>query len=116
MIADMFNLILAKATAADVVSGGGIDITLPDTISLKGDGGLTKLWTDVSGLVFAFLAVMAFGGIIYSGIMMITSGGDATKFAAGKKNLIWSIIGIVIVVLSYVILVFVGKLTLEVIK
>ena len=93
-----------------------IKLTLPESITLEEDGGLSKLWNDVSGLVFAFLAAMAFISIIYSGVMMITSGGDAEKFAVGKKNLIWSIIGIVVVALSYLILQFVGALTGGIVK
>lgn len=65
----------------------------------------------LTSLIFAFLAVAAFVGIIYSAVMMITAGGDATKFAAGKKNLIWSIIGVVVIVLSYFIIKFVYNLT-----
>ena len=104
------DLLIGRAVAED------LKLTLPGSITINGDAGFNKLWDDVSGLIFAFLAVMSFIGIIYSGVMMITAGGDATKFAAGKKNLVWSIIGIIIVVLSYFIMRFVGTLTGEVIK
>ena len=98
-------------TKSALAADSDIKLTLPESIKLSGEGGFNKLWTDVSGLVLAFLAAAAFIGIVYSGVMMITAGGDATKFAAGKKNLIWSIIGIIIVVLSYFIIRFVYNLT-----
>lgn len=109
-MSQVFSIFLGRALAEDV------KLTLPKSITLNGDAGFNKLWDDVSGLVFAFLAAMAFIGIIYSGVMMITSGGDATKFATGKKNLIWSIIGIIVVVLAYFIMRFIGTLTGELIK
>ncbi len=47
------------------------------------------------------LAVVA---IIYSGIMYIMAGSDATKAEMAKKNLIWAIIGVVVIGLSLVII------------
>ena len=52
-------------------------------------------------LVFAgALAVIA---IVYSGIMYITAGGDPAKAEAAKKNLIWAILGVIIIALALVI-------------
>jgi len=82
-------------------------LTLPDSITYSGDADFVRVWNSVYNLVFAFLAVMAFVGIVYSGIMMITAGGDSTKFATGKKNLIWAIIGIVVLTISYFVTIFV---------
>lgn len=112
MTVKLLDLIGGRAVAAD----DAIKLTLPSSITLSGDSGFRKLWDDASGLVFALLATAAFIGIIYSGLMMITASGDATKFAAGKRNLIWSIIGIVVVALSYYIISFVYSLSGEVIK
>lgn len=47
------------------------------------------------------LAVIA---VVYSGIMYITAGGDSAKAEKGKNNLIWAIIGVVIISLAYVII------------
>ena len=112
MIDQMFPMFVGRALA----DATDIKLTLPPSITLGGDTGLSKLWSDIWGITFAFLAAMAFVGIIYSGVMMITAGGDATKFAAGKKNLLWSIIGIIIIVMSYFILIFIKTLTSELIE
>ena len=111
MTTKLFNLVIGRVLAAT----GDIQLTLPTSIGTSKDNYGTLVMTIIS-LIFAFLAAMAFIGIVYSGVMMITAGGDATKFATGKKNLLWSIIGIVVVTLSYFILQFVGTLTGEVIK
>lgn len=47
------------------------------------------------------LAVIA---IIYSGIIYITAGADTTKAETAKKNLIWAIIGVVVISLALVII------------
>ncbi|MDP3992681.1 MAG: hypothetical protein Q8Q05_00460 [bacterium] len=109
-MSQVLPIFLGRAVAAV----DNIKLTLPPSISTNTSNYGTLIMTVIS-LIFAFLAVMAFGGIIYSGVTMITSGGDATKFATGKKNLIWSIIGIIVVTLSYFILRFVGTLVEEII-
>lgn len=98
MISNLSQLLLVRVLA----QSADIKLTLPKTI-VDSTGGSAVVKT-ATNLVFAFLALMAFGGLIYSGVMMITSGGDATKFATGRKNLIWSIIGIVVVTLAYTII------------
>lgn len=113
MITKLLNIIIGRALADDATD---IKLTLPKKIIGTDIGNYGKLVMDIVSIIFAFLAAMAFIGIVYSGVMMITAGGDATKFATGKKNLIWSIIGIIVVTLSYFILRFVGTLTGEIIQ
>lgn len=50
------------------------------------------------------LAVIA---IIYSGIMYITSAGNQEQAEKAKKNLIWAIIGIILIALSLAIVAWV---------
>lgn len=47
------------------------------------------------------IAVLA---IVYSGVMYIMAGNDPNRAAAAKKNLTWSIIGLVVIMLGLVIL------------
>ncbi|MEK7534925.1 MAG: hypothetical protein AAB563_00775 [Patescibacteria group bacterium] len=108
MIDQMLSIFLGRARA-DVT-----DITLKLPNTLVDESGGSSILQNITDLAFAFLATMAFVGIIYSGVMMITAGGDATKFAAGKKNLLWSIIGIMIVVLSYFIIRLVYQLGIDI--
>jgi type IV secretory pathway VirB2 component (pilin) len=89
-----------------------IKLNLPDNIRAFNNGeGWKALIASVTELILAFLALAAFVGILYSGVMMITAGDDPAKFAAGKKNLIWSIIGIIVVMLAYFIVKFIYTLT-----
>ncbi len=54
----------------------------------------------------AVAAVAAFLGIIYSGFMMITSNGDVAQMAKAKTNLTWSVGGVIVISLAYVIVRF----------
>ncbi len=54
--------------------------------------------------ILGSLAVIA---IIYSGIMYITAGPDTARAEAAKKNLLWAIVGIVIILAAFLIVNFV---------
>ena len=54
----------------------------------------------VAGLVIGIGAVLS---LVYGGVLYITAGADENKSATGKRVIIYSVIAIVIVLLSYVI-------------
>lgn len=57
----------------------------------------------ISGLiswVFVAAGFLAVIFVIYGGYIMLTAGGDTSKIESGKKMIIWSIVGIVIVALA----------------
>ena len=69
---------------------------------------------DVAALVnsglntaYGIAAVVAVGYIIYGGITFATSNGDASKVGRARKMLLYSIIGLVVVILAYAITTFV---------
>lgn len=63
--------------------------------------GIDALFRNVVGMFTLIIAIAAFIAIVYSGLMMITSDGDASKMATARKNLLWAIIGLIVAVLSY---------------
>lgn len=93
---------LSTAYAADPTPIDAKSINLPTS---KFDG---KDLVDVlSGVIDWFVwlvSALAVIAIVYSGIMYMTAGGDETKAATAKKNLLWAILGIIIVFLSYAII------------
>ena len=84
--------------AADPPTIGGIT-TLP-TSHFDSVGALVL---GIINWLLLFTGAVAVFAIIYSGIMYMTAGGDVAKAEAARKNLIWAITGIVIIVLSFVI-------------
>jgi hypothetical protein len=71
---------------------------------------LTGLLNGVIDWLLGLAGSLAMIAIIYSGLMYITAGGDTAKAETAKKNLIWAIIGIVLITLAYVIIHEVGQI------
>lgn len=49
--------------------------------------------------------------IIYSGIRFITSGGDQKTISSARQTLVYAVIGLIVVILSFAIIYFIGYLT-----
>lgn len=58
----------------------------------------------LSGLVAVFL-------IIYAGFQYVTSNGDKEKVDAARKRITYAIIGLVFIVMSYTIILFISQVT-----
>lgn len=88
-------------------SGQPQQVVVPSGIPQELQGGLDtagKAFIQV-GYNYLFLAslVLTVIFILFSGIQFITSGGDADKLQQARKRLLYSIIGLAIVVLAFVI-------------
>jgi hypothetical protein len=93
----MAIFVIKKASAA--ATGDWGTIIFPST-KISSLTGLVSAIIDWLLVLAGALAVIA---IIYSGLMYITSGGDTAKAENAKKNLIWAIIGVVVIALALVI-------------
>ncbi len=99
--------LLALAQSNDVNRGlNSIKLLFP----IGGIGGANTL-TGPSGLIYRVISLMLFIAgalavffVIIGGYQYITSGGNEEQSEKGKKTLINAIIGIVVIVLSYVII------------
>lgn len=60
---------------------------------------------------FVLAAVVAVVLIIISGIRLLLSGGEEAKVASAKRSLTYTIIGLVIILLSFVIINLITRLT-----
>jgi hypothetical protein len=66
---------------------------------------------NIVNAVFILAAAVAVILIIFSGIRLLISGGDVEKVARAKKSLTFTIIGLVIILLSFVIINLLGRVT-----
>lgn len=76
------------------------DITLPGS---KFDD-IPSLIQGIITWLLGFAGAFAVIALVYSGIMYITAGADQTKAETAKKNLVWAITGIVVILLAYAII------------
>lgn len=62
----------------------------------------------IIGLVLTIAAIVAFFYLVISGFQYITSGGDAGKAQTARQGIINALIGIVIILVAYLVLRYVG--------
>lgn len=65
---------------------------------------LPSVINTVFNVVLIFLFLVAFSYLVYGGAQFLTSGGDAQKVTNARNTVIYAIIGVVIIALSYVLL------------
>ena len=95
-------------TASTVMAAG-----IKDTNVEPGKGFATSFGGLINGLVsfvMVLAAVMVFLYLIWGGIEWITSGGDKGKTEAARNRITNAIIGLIILVSSFTLIGFVGKL------
>lgn len=69
------------------------------------------VFSNVIRAALVFVGVVALFFIIYAGFSFVTSGGDPKKVQGARSTMTFAIIGLVIVLLSFAILLFIGYAT-----
>jgi len=91
------------------ISGGALEgLALPfrpatDLLSLVGK---------VVGIILLVAGIIAFLYLLYGGIQYMTAGGDAEKATAARTTILNAVIGIIIIVISYSIVIYLRTLFL----
>jgi uncharacterized membrane protein YhaH (DUF805 family) len=67
-------------------------------------GDLTGLLNSILNRIPYFLGGLALLALLYSGFIYVTAFGDAAKMEAAKKNMTWTMIGIIAVAAIYAII------------
>jgi uncharacterized membrane protein len=76
----------------------------PNGLPNAGGGTATTLLLYVINVVLSVVGLISVAFLIYGGFQYVTSGGNDEQAEGGKKTIQNSIIGLVIVILSYVII------------
>ncbi|MGH7158300.1 MAG: Mbov_0395 family pilin-like conjugal transfer protein [Candidatus Saccharimonadales bacterium] len=69
--------------------------------------GPSGLISDITGVVAVVGGIAAVVFIMVGGFKFVTSGGDSGKVQEAKKTIMWSVIGLVVIVMARTIIVFV---------
>lgn len=64
---------------------------------------------NATGLIFDIAGVLAFIMILYSSIIYLTSYGEESRIEMAKKTLIWSVVGVIVILLAKGALVMLTK-------
>lgn len=74
-------------------------------------GDLQTLFKNAVSAILALAGIVLFILLLTGGIKFITSGGDPKAVEGAKKTITYAIGGLVVILLSYLILVFIQKIT-----
>jgi len=69
-----------------------------------GDFSVGSIGTVVLGIIFTLGAIFTLIFVVLGGIKFITSGGDPAKIASARSTIIYAIVGMVLLILSFVIM------------
>ncbi|MDP2669721.1 MAG: hypothetical protein Q8O99_01575 [bacterium] len=93
---------------SNCISDGSCKLQIYKTLLLRQDsGGENTPQTFVQDIFLSatfFIGTMAAFGLVISGMMMVFGGAQESMYEKGKKGVIYSIIGIMLVALSYTII------------
>ena len=97
-------------TCPDKTIREGESVSALSECNVEKPEGEKSLMSNVSMLINVFASVMGFlaiGMIIYGGFMLLTAQGDPARIKRGKDVVLYSVIGLILVVLAYAIVNFV---------
>ena len=97
-------------TCPDKTIREGESVSALSECNVEKTEGKKSLMSNVSMLINVFASVMGFlaiGMIIYGGFMLLTAQGDPARIKRGKDVVLYSVIGLILVVLAYAIVNFV---------
>lgn len=81
------------------ILGSPDDLFIPNN-RLDGAEGLTPL-NSILNLVYYIAAIVAIVMIIISGMAYVTANGDASKVAKAKNTILYSVIGLIVVLIAF---------------
>ena len=97
-------------TCPDKTIREGESVSALSECNVEKTEGEKSLMSNVRMLINVFASVMGFlaiGMIIYGGFMLLTAQGDPARIKRGKDVVLYSVIGLILVVLAYAIVNFV---------
>lgn len=100
-------VVLPQVANAQIIIPGSEETGLPGGTATN-DNYILPIIEKMVEFVAVIIASLAVLMIVVSGIMYMTSGGDAQKTETAKKIMVYAVIGFVIAVLAYAIVILIG--------
>lgn len=109
----LLDAVIERAIAQTPNTSGTSGIELKDFNFLKLWGGsnntqFDSLFTRILGIVLTIAALVAFFYLLAAGFQYITAGGDSAKAQLARQGILNALIGIIIIVISFAVLRYVG--------
>ena len=81
----------------------------PGRIGGTAKGTLGENLTAIINYFLGLLGLIAVAFLIYAGVLMVTAGGNDEQITKARKIIMYAVVGIVIILLSYTIITFVSS-------
>jgi len=102
-LATITSAVLAQTPGTSGTSGSS-RLPLPENVKyVPTRGTLESSAVDIINFGLGFVGLVAVGFLIYGGFLYITSQGEEKKNTTAKNVLVYAIIGLVVILLSFVI-------------
>lgn len=100
------KLLLLWTTRVEAADSAEISGGLKTALQPRGElpGGIGRIVTLAIEYLIWIAGILTFFYLVYSGILYVTSAGNADQAKKGQQGLINAVIGIIVIVLAYVIL------------
>jgi hypothetical protein len=111
------NVARAQVTLLEATENAGFSVTCPEGAAYCSEeneaytaAGTKYFILNILGYVLKFVAVLAVLMLVVSGIRFVIAGGNQESISAAKKNALWSLGGLLIVIISLLLVENVGKI------
>lgn len=78
-------------------------------VTMNESGSVAEVIAGAIEFVLPFIGGVLMLMVIYGGVLYITSGGDPDKLGKAKKTLMWAVLGVILIVISYSIVIALNK-------
>lgn len=95
--------------ASDLCNDDKIDDALKQAAGCKDTKRADDLANTVINIVLSAVGILAVGVMVYGGFVYLTSNGSAQKLEKAKHAIMYGLIGLVVCLLAYSIVIFVGR-------
>ncbi|HBI17526.1 MAG TPA: hypothetical protein DDY52_05290 [Candidatus Moranbacteria bacterium] len=68
------------------------------------DGGILQIVTNIMNWLLVLVGVIGIIGFVISGILYLTAAGDSNQIDRAKTAMTWSIVGVIVALMGYVII------------
>lgn len=101
-----FAVVAAPALAQLDFHPPGLDLPSDEDPQAK----IGNLIVDIINMLLGLSAVLAVGAIIWGAVVFILSIGNEKRVATAKQIILWAIVGLLVVGLSFLVVRFVGQI------
>lgn len=102
----LLSIIIALVIVMAVVQPAVAAVSIPNPITCDT---ATCLVGQTVRYILGVIAILATLMFVWGGILMLTSGGNSQRIEQAKQTLAWAAIGVVVILLSWSIILFVLK-------